>query len=224
MTKENPHIIRRLDIELANAIKNARDFDGLLKVLIGAKDSSRRKMHPEYIGYLLQYAITLFYPVSDYEDSLKAFARVLEQDPNSPEAHHYVGKILSSNDLYYQAHFLFNRGLRLKVPDVLDGSEDNLHRKFHYDLCDLAYWAKQDCPDVHLSEYGFPVETLPWRNIGGRFLLPNFKFNPDHPDIISSKEKCLIAIHSTLAGLRTIGNPSHTSENCPYSPYFILFD
>jgi tetratricopeptide (TPR) repeat protein len=220
MPKEKPPIIKKLDQELAEAIKSARDFDRLLKVLLQAKDSSRRKMHPEYIGYPLEYAVSLFYPVSDYEDSLKAFAKVLEQDPNSPEAHHYVGHIFIHNKLYYQAHLLFDRGLRLKVPEVEDKSnDDNLHVKSHYDLCDLVHLAKQDDPTVPLSAYGFPVETLPWRNINGRFSLPNFNFNPLHPDIITSKEKCLSAIHGKLAKLRFIGNLPHTSENCPYNDY-----
>lgn len=217
MHHKPPNQIKPLNQELADAISDASDFDGLLKVLLKAKDKPRRKMHPEFIGHSVEYATTLFYPVSDFEDCLKAFARVLEQDRNSPEAYHFIGYILMANDIYFQAHVLFDRGLGLKVPEVESKEQDNLHIRIHFDLCDLIGWTKYDYPDIPISAYGFPTEKMPWIDFDNKFLLPDY--NLHEVELTDPKEIILNRLHYTLAGMRFIDEAPHTSENCPYLDY-----
>ena len=79
------------------------------------------------------------FPAVNQEPSFRAYAQVLDIDRQSPQAFHYIGKILMNNQLYFQSHLLFENGLGLPSSAKPDPYRKNMsfHRKFHNCLADL---------------------------------------------------------------------------------------
>ena len=175
---------------------------------------------PERLGAVLKHARALFCPYYKPNACLREYAGVLKLNPTSPEVHHYVGKILMNNRLFFQAHLLFDKGLALETPDT-DGLEENLHRKFHYDLSGLGLRLLKY--RLKLQDYGYRVDELGFRFSKGRgFSLPDFDYNFFDPEIKKTRQlrdKALVFIHWGLGHEKQIDDEPHTANNCPYLEY-----
>jgi len=146
-----------------------------------------------------EHAMELF-KRPDYENSLKEFAYLLIENPDSPVAHHYIGNILSYDGLYLPAHLLYDKGLRLDVPDVNDEFQTpNLHRRFHFDLVDMAHWISVDRPELTLQECGYPIS----------------RFHSAYKKE-KQREGKLVSIHNQLARVEYMCGKPHKADNCPY--------
>ncbi|MBR9704167.1 hypothetical protein GOV12_02055 [Candidatus Pacearchaeota archaeon] len=186
------------------------------------KHKNSLRQNPYEIYNLLSFARFLFNPVCDYPCCINIFGKVLQEEPESQRANHFIGKILMNNKLLRQAYLLFDNGLRIMRSEESFRLPD-FHYKFHHDLADLGSSIHE--ANHSLSDIGFPVEQLGFRfHKKTGFYLPEFDFNVpnfDHTDVGMDKgrDRTLMHIHSELGSKMEIGRMSHTEYNCPYLNY-----
>ncbi len=194
------------------------------KCLDWVKELYQKTKENPTIDNLLYYGRAMF-PGFEQETSFKAYAEVLAIDRESPQAFHYVGKILMNNHLFLQSHLLFENGIALDSSSILDPyrKNRNFHRKFHYDLGDLIGRINDDTlGEIRISNYGFPIERLGFVFDEKKgFHIPNFAYNSFNTDyeiygLPVGKERTLMHIHGKLARINKIKRKPHNAGNCPY--------
>ncbi|GEM_PF-6837507 len=218
--------VKDLDLLLTKIIERKRiiPFPENKECLDWVKDMYKKTKDNPTKDNLLEYGRAMF-PGDEQEASFRAYAEVLAIDKESPQAFHYIGKILMNYSLYAQAHLLFDNGLKLKSSSTLDQYRNNMnfHRKFHNDLADLIQLINDNTKgQERISNFGFPIDKLGFRfDEENGFYISDFAYNSENIDYEDygweiGKERTLMHIHGNLARESEINKKSHEPTNCPY--------